>query len=97
MKRVLMLSVAALGFAGVPAMAAPGVPSIAPTAPLAEKAQAFHRDCAWIGGRWGYRRGERVIVCRPFRPEGRGWVWHREGNRYGWWHSDRRAWHNDRW
>jgi hypothetical protein len=46
---------------------------------------------------WTYRRGDKVVVCRPMRPSGRGWIWHREGNRYGWYHSSRKAWHNDRW
>ena len=89
----------AVGLTSAPAMAAPisgGERQPAVTSVI-EQVQAYHRDCAWVDNKWTYRRGDKVVVCRPMRPAGSGWVWHREGNRFGWYHRGRKAWHNDKW
>ena len=80
------------------AHAAPtSLPRAQPDVSLVEQAQAFRRDCVWINNGWRYKRGASYVVCRPNRPSGRGWVWHREGDRYGWWDPRRRAWHHRDW
>lgn len=57
----------------------------------------YHRSCGWRGGRWVVDLGGgKLVVCRPNRP-GKNWMWHREGNREGWWDRRRKAWHNDKW
>ena len=72
----------------VPKMAAPETQSIV---------ENVRANCAWVDNKWSYRRGDKVIVCRPDRPRGRGWGWHREGNRMGWYHNGRREWNNRNW
>ena len=78
----------------MPALAAPQVPAAATGTSLVEKARA---DCVWVNNKWTYRRGDKVLVCRPDRPRGSGWAWHTEGNRSGWFHNKRREWHNKAW
>ncbi len=55
------------------------------------------RDCVWVDNKWTYQRGDKRLVCRPDRPTGQGWNWHREGTRYGWYNSGRKSWHNRNW
>lgn len=62
-------------------------------APIVENVRA---DCSWVNGGWFYRNGSRFVVCRPNNP-GRGYSWHREGNRFGWYNSSRREWHHRNW
>jgi hypothetical protein len=99
MKRYLALPLVALGMASAPAMASPvaGGSQIGTDHSMIQKVQAFHKDCAWVDNKWTYRRGDKVLVCRPNRPSGSGWIWHREGPRMGWYHSSRKAWHYDKW
>jgi hypothetical protein len=98
MTRYLALPLLAVGMVSAPAMAAP-VTGSAMTADhsIVQKVQAFHKDCAWVDNKWSYRRGDKVVVCRPNRPSGAGWIWHREGTRMGWYHPGRKAWHYDKW
>lgn len=95
MKNPVLASLAAstLLATGLPAMAAPQLP-ITTSPSIVEKAR---HDCRWVDNRWTERRGDKVIVCRPHRPSGRHWIWHREGNRFGWWNSQRRVWHYNAW
>ena len=44
---------------------------------IVEKTQRFHRDCRWVNNRWTYQRG----------------AWRRDGDRQGWYHPRRKAWH----
>lgn len=96
MKKYMMISSVLLSFAAVasPATAAPlsAGPNSASES-IVEKTPAFHRDCKWVNNRWTYQRGDKMLVCRPNRPSGAGWTWHREGGREGWYHSRRKAWH----
>ncbi len=67
---------------------------------LIEVAQGwkYQRNCVWVNNGWGHRdRYGKVLVCRPYKPYGRGWVWHKEGNREGWHNTQRKAWHNNKW
>ena len=98
MKRYLVLPLLAVGMVSAPAMAAPLMGS-AMTADhsMVQNVQGFHKDCAWVDNKWTYRRGDKVVVCRPHRPSGSGWTWRREGPRFGWYHTGRKAWHNDKW
>ena len=59
--------------------------------------QDVRADCRWVDNKWTYRRGDKVLVCRPDRPRGFGWTWYREGGREGWYHKNRREWHNRNW
>lgn len=95
MKKLVLASllVAPLLATGTPALAAPLLP-ITSTTSIIEKAR---HDCRWVNNRWTERRGDRVVVCRPHRPEGGGWNWRREGNRFGWWNTGRRQWHYNAW
>ena len=96
MKNYLMLSsvLISLAAAGSPATAAPlsTVPTVAVDS-IVEKTQRFHRDCRWVNNRWTYQRGDKALVCRPHRPRGAGWAWRRDGDRQGWYHPRRKAWH----
>ena len=95
MKSFVFASLAAVPLlaAAVPASAAPQLPTI-DSVSIVEKAR---HDCRWVDNKWTYRRGDKVIVCRPHRPSGRGWTWHREGNRFGWYNNQRRQWHYNAW
>ena len=99
----IITTLSALGTAALmsigSAQAAPtSLPGAQPTnSTLVEKTQAFRRNCVWINNGWRYKRGSSYVVCRPYRPSGRGWVWHREGDRFGWWDPRRRSWHNREW
>lgn len=53
----------------------------------------YRKDCYWTGSGWGYNSHGKVLVCRPHRPQGHGWVWHAEGKHHGWYHPQRRQWH----
>lgn len=92
----LLVIVPAFAGTGSPATAGPSipVPAIAADASLVEKVR---RDCTWVDNKWTYQRGDKRLVCRPDRPSGAGWRWHREGNRYGWHNRDRNAWHHNAW
>jgi hypothetical protein len=59
--------------------------------------QQARRDCMWVDNKWTYQRGDKRLVCRPDRPDGKGWGWHREGNRFGWYQSREKRWHNNVW
>ena len=95
MKKLLltsMLATPAMALA-LPAIAAPQMPvTSAPS--IVEQARA---DCAWVNNKWTYRRGDKMLVCRPDRPRGSGWSWYREGNREGWYHNKRREWNHKAW
>ncbi len=99
MKKFVFLSVLTaaplLGFAAS-ASAAPAMPSPVTDAPasIVEKARS---DCRWVDNKWTYQRGDKRLECRPNRPSGRGWSWHREGNRFGWYNPTRKAWHFNAW
>ncbi len=84
-----MLSMAMAG----PAFAAPPMTrsAVLATSPLVEQVRS---DCRWVDNKWTYQRGDKRLVCRPDRPTGRGWNWHTEGDRTGWYHPGRRIWHN---
>jgi hypothetical protein len=97
MKYALLLATfAAVGLAAADASAAPATFAPQPTvgATLVEKVR---RDCVWVDNKWTYQRGDKRLVCRPDRPSGRGWTWRREGPRFGWYDTGRRAWHNNVW
>lgn len=95
MKRFVLASFLAVPalVAALPAAAAPQLP-ITSSQSIVEQAR---HDCRWVNNKWTERRGDKVVVCRPHRPEGRGWTWHREGNRFGWWNTGRRSWHHNAW
>lgn len=56
----------------------------------------YRRDCVWVNGGWHYGRPGKYVVCRPHNP-GRGWVWHSEGPRHGWYNQRRKEWHYRNW
>lgn len=95
MKRFVLANLLTLPalIAGLPASAAPQLPVVTSQS-VVEKAR---HDCRWVDNKWTVRRGDKVVVCRPHRPQGGGWSWHREGNRYGWWHGGRKSWHHNAW
>ena len=64
---------------------------------IIEKVYTYRRDCYWTGTGWGYKKGTAVLVCRPYRPAGRGWVWYSDGGRHGWYHQSRKSWHYNKW
>ncbi len=78
------------------ASAAPSMPTPPTDTPtsIVEKARA---DCRWVDNKWTYQRGDKRLECRPNRPSGRGWNWHREGNRFGWYNNGRKSWHFNAW
>jgi hypothetical protein len=97
---MIRTTLAAIGATALLTMAAQAAP-LAPQTPhagtgLVEKTQGYRRDCVWINNGWNYRRGGGYVACRPYSP-GRGWVWHREGNRFGWWNPKTRGWHHRDW
>jgi len=85
-----------LGLSGTQVLAAPGAPALdsRPASSLVEKARS---DCRWVDNKWTYQRGDKRLVCRPDRPSGRGWIWNRDGVRFGWYHPGRQAWHHNAW
>lgn len=93
-----MAFAAAVPFAlsAAPAFAAPMLagPSIEMAQLPIEQARA---DCYWVDNRWTYQRGDKRLVCRPDRPRGGGWSWHRAGNRHGWYHNGRKSWNHRNW
>lgn len=98
---VLLAMTAAISLPLLAAISAPAsaaMPSIAASeagnTTLIEKARS---DCTWVDNKWTYQKGDKRLVCRPNRPAGKGWGWHREGNRQGWYHATRKAWHNLAW
>jgi len=94
--------VAAAGLAAsvlaMPAVAAP----LAPVNPAADAASlvtevqgySYRKNCYWTGSGWGYKHGQKVLVCRPHKPSGGGWYWHSEGGKHGWYHRQRKSWHH---
>ena len=84
----------ASGLALTPASAAP-IGVNAQQLPASNVLQV-RADCSWVNGGWFYRNGARFVVCRPDSP-GRGYRWHREGNRFGWYNSSRREFHHRNW
>ncbi len=88
----------AIGMMTPVAIAAPlSAPGTAPEATSLIDAVQYRRDCVWVNGGWHHGRPGKYLVCKPYRPTGRGWVWHSEGPRHGWYHSQRRSWHNNKW
>ena len=100
MKKFVVLSFLAatpvLGLAGS-SIAAPPSPQIQDYGRQNSLVEKVRRDCVWVDNRWTYERGGKRLVCRPDRPTGLGWQWHREGERYGWYHGARRSWHYNNW
>ena len=92
----LCTAASVLGLAATAASAAPSLQrqAIGPGASLMEQARS---NCHWVDNKWTYQRGDKRLVCRPDRPSGNGWGWHREGNRFGWYHAARRSWHHNAW
>ena len=88
----------ALGVFGAPASAAPlSAPGTALEVDSLVDQVQYRRNCIWTGTSWGYKSGTKVLVCKPYRPAGRGWIWHNEGPRHGWYHSQRKSWHHNKW
>ena len=100
MKKFVVLSILTaapvLGLASS-SFAAPPSPQIQDLARQNSYVEKVRRDCVWVDNKWTYERGGKRLVCRPDRPTGLGWQWHREGERYGWYHGARREWHNRNW
>ncbi len=97
MKRLFLAAAGLMACASVtPAAAVP----LSPTSPAADvpslvaQAQGYHKNCIWVNNGWGYHSGGKVLVCRPYRPHGTGWSWHKEGNKHGWYHAKRKSWHH---
>jgi hypothetical protein len=88
--------VPSLTIVSLPAAAGPGLPN-AGLANMPSIVDAIRTDCVWVDNRWTYQRGDKRLVCRPNRPEGRDWNWHREGNRYGWYNPRNKSWHYNNW
>ena len=96
----LAAGILTLGLAAPAATAAPlGAARDNPAAgeSLVETVQGYHRSCYWTGTGWGYKSGVKVLVCKPHKPAGTGWVWHHEGPRHGWYHGKRKSWHHNKW
>ena len=92
MKKIILTAGALFALAS-PAFAVPALP-----APQQDTlVQNARSDCRWVDNKWTYRKGDKTLVCRPDRPSGRGWNWHREGGREGWYHGTRKAWHFNNW
>jgi hypothetical protein len=72
----------------------PANPAVGET--LVDQVQ-YRRDCIWVNGGWYYGRPGKYLVCKPYRPYGRGWIWHKEGHRHGWYHPHRKHWHYNKW
>ncbi|MEZ5817542.1 MAG: hypothetical protein R3D44_10700 [Hyphomicrobiaceae bacterium] len=94
---VATVALAAAGFV-MPASAAP----LAPANPAADatspvthvQGYRYRKDCYWTGSGWGYRHRGKVLVCRPYKPRGAGWVWYSEGPRHGWYNRRAKRWHH---
>ena len=88
----------AIGLSTSPVVAGPGsgLASSEKRTAIVETVQAYHRDCAWVNSGWHYKNRDKYVVCRPQHP-GRGYVWHREGQRFGWYHPGRKHWHHNNW
>ena len=87
------LLASAVAMPGVSAMAAPQLPLTAAPS-IVENVRA---DCVWVNNKWTYKKGDKMLVCRPDRPRGSGWSWYREGGREGWYNKKRREWHYKGW
>jgi hypothetical protein len=97
MKAYVSAAVAGSAVLAALAMPAAAAPQLSPLAADASIVHQARSDCRWVDNKWTYRKGDKVIVCRPDRPRGRDWTWHREGNRFGWWNRANRAWHHNAW
>ena len=100
MRALLISAIAATTLGAGAAVAAPMAPvtGISERAPLVEQVASYRyrRDCIWVNGGWHYGQPGKYLVCRPYSP-GRGYVWHSEGGRHGWYHSKRKSWHHNKW
>jgi hypothetical protein len=99
LKKVFAGGLAALVLSAGAASAAPLSNPITTTdlPTLVETVQGMHRDCRWRRGGWFWvDRYGNLRACRPHSP-GRGWVWHHDGPRHGWYHPHRRSWHHRHW
>jgi len=92
MYKTVLTAGAMLGLAS-PAFALSALPAPERT-PIIEQVRA---DCAWVDNKWTYKKGDKMLVCRPDRPRGAGWIWHREGGREGWYHKTRREFFHKNW
>jgi hypothetical protein len=90
-----LVPVLALAVAPAPASAAPVLNQ--PLGITHQLVESVRRDCAWVDNKWTYQRGDKRLVCRPDRPSGRGWSWHREGNRFGWYLPREKRWNHNAW
>ena len=96
MKTTLGLAaLATIGLAGLStsatALPLPAAGTAAPSAVEPVAVWRYHAKCGWREGRWVVDLGAgKLVVCRPNRP-GKAWVWHKEGNREGWWDRRRKA------
>ncbi len=88
----------ALALATSPALASPSSALLKfdqqPT--LVQTVQGYQRNCGWTNNGWFYQHRGSRMACRPRNP-GRGYVWHREGQRYGWYHAAQKRWHHTNW
>lgn len=94
LKTALFCSV--LGLTGTHVAAAPFV-QISDTGSKTSLVESARSDCRWVDNKWTYQRGDKRLVCRPDRPRGAGWGWHREGPRYGWYNANRKEWRHNAW
>lgn len=88
----------AFGLAASPVLAGPSSALLSSDkgASLVEPVQAYQRNCGWMNNGWFYQHRGSHVACRPPHP-GRGYVWHREGQRYGWYHTAQKRWHHTNW
>jgi hypothetical protein len=100
-KHCIASAVVALGLMTASASAGPmpGPGSGPEAGGLVEKTQGYRyrRDCVWVNGGWHYGKPGAYLVCRPYRPSGRGWTWYSEGGRHGWYQPQRKSWHYNKW
>ena len=68
-----------------------------PAPARAQIVDSVRADCMWVDNKWTYKRGDKMLVCRPDRPRGAGWTWYRDGGREGWYHKSRKEWSHKNW
>jgi len=91
--KTLIISTSALVTLATSALALPAGPAPGHVALI----QSVRSNCQWVDNKWTYQKGDKRLVCRPDRPSGSQWSWHREGGREGWFHSGRKEWHHRNW
>ncbi len=100
-KSLIASAVLALGLmtTGASAGPMPGPGSGPEAESLVQTTQGYRyrRDCVWVNGGWHYGKPGAHLVCRPHRPTGRGWTWHSDAGRHGWYHTQRKSWHHNKW